>query len=165
MVKTSPFHLPARILGLVFLTAAAGFFALPVGASVHASVPGSVRAELSTDDCEALQSIGDEGDLQLSTDLFGKEAKTLAKALDDTASQVDDRKVKKALRTMASFHAALGRAGHVLAAGRVALDKGKAYGKAFAVFGRAQAECASATITVPPNVTLPGGVTLPSLPR
>jgi hypothetical protein len=150
-----------RLIGATIVSALLlGALATPVGASAH----GSARSELSTDDCEALQSIGDESDFQLSTDLFGKQAKALATALDDTASEVDDRKLRKALRTMAGFHAALGRAGNALSAARVALDRGKAYGKALKVFTSAQVECASASITVPPNLTLPGGVTIPSLP-
>lgn len=130
-----------------------GFSTVGAGAAVH-------RAP-SESDCEALQSVGDNVDSSAS--VFGKQAKQLAQSFDDVAGQVDDKKLQKALSTMAGFYDDLSGATNVIAAGKITLSKAKAYGKAVKVFAKAEFACATSDITLPTGVTLPGGVTLPNV--
>lgn len=130
---------------------AVGISAVGAGAAVHRAV--------SESDCEALQNIGDNVDSSAS--VFGKQAKQLSDSFDEVAGEVDDKKLKKALSTMADFYDDLSGAGNLIAAGKITVAKGKAYAKAVKVWTKASLECVTTQITLPPDVTLPSGVTLP----
>lgn len=149
-----------RFLGATAVAAllVVGLTGVGAGATVH-------RA-LSADDCDALQNVADNVDSGSgSGSIFGKQARALADGFSETASQVDNRKLKRNLQTMASFYDDLADANNLLDAGKVTVSEGKRYAKALKGFAKAEVSCATASITVPSNITLPGGVTIPTLPR
>lgn len=150
-----------------FLAAASVAAALLIGAS---ALPAGAAAptKVSAADCEALGTLGENIDISSGSGIFGKRAKAVADGFAETASDVSDKKLKKALQSMGDFYDALAGADNVLDAGKITVSEGRAYAKALKVFAKAQVSCAKSSLTVPPNVTLPSSVTLPSgvtLPR
>jgi len=126
----------------------------------------------STSDCQALKQLDDEiPDVKSSkSDIFGKRAKAVSTGFSETADKIDDRKLKKALNTIAAFYDDLGDVDNVLGAAKVLATSGKSYAKATATWGKATASCLLSSVTIPsitlPNgVTLPGNITLPTVPR
>src|SRR5262249_20947735 len=84
-----------------------------------------------------------------------------ATGFSETADKVDDKKLKKALNTIAGFYDDLGDVDNVLGAAKVLATSGKSYAKATATWGKATASCLLSSVTIP-ALTLPCGVTLPN---
>ena len=148
----------------------AGVWLVPSVASADKPAAVDRATKYSDADCQALKQLDDEiPDIKSSNgDIFGKRAKAVATGFSETADKVDDKKLKKALKTIAAFYDDLGGVDNVLGAARVLATSGKSYAKATATWGKATASCLTSSITIPtitlPNgVTLPGGVTIPSL--
>jgi len=143
-----------------FLAVAAVAAALALGASAVPAGAATHRA-LSSDDCEALLNVGDNINPSGSGSIFGKQARAIADGFDETAGDISDKKVKKALVTIGNFYDDLAGADNLLDAGKITVSEGKSYAKAMKVFGKAEASCVKASATIPPGITLPSGVTLP----
>lgn len=152
------FAVMAVVLGAVWL--------IPGGASTRTSA----HAALSSDDCDALQDIGDEiPDVASAGNLSKAQLEATSEGMTETAKKIDDKKLKKALNTLGSIYKNAGRAnlGEVGAVG-VFVKNAKRYGKASVTFSKALLGCVTSNITIPTipsNITLPGGITIPTLPR
>ena len=154
-------------------TLLAGIWLVPSVASAvkPAEAPSAVAsATYSDEDCEALLNLDDEVPKTGSTDIFGKRAEAIGTGFRETADKIDDKKLKKALNTIAAFYDDLGDADNVIGAAKVLAKSGKSYAKATATWGKATASCAVSSVTVPSSlptisipITLPGGVTIPTI--
>lgn len=132
-----------------------GALAVPAGATT--------RAALSEADCETLVSeLGDNIDTTRTSGLFGAQAKAIADGLDETASDIQDKKLRKSLRGMADYFDELSDVDSIIDAGKVTLAEGRRYGKAVGRYTKALATCTLSRVTLPAGVTLPSGITLPS---
>jgi len=124
----------------------------------------------SESDCQALNELDDEIPNVKSSgnSFYGKEAAAAAQGFSATAKKVDDKQLKAALNTIASTYAKLGKASNVASALVVTVKAGKSFALANATWGKALTSCALSKITIPSitlpnNITLPGGVTIPSI--
>lgn len=144
---------------------------LGVGGLGGAAGATSGRA-VSPEDCTALAGLSDNIDNSGSTPtIFGKQAAAVADGFAETAGDVEDKKLRKAMNRLAKVYDNLSGAGNAIEAVRVTATNARQYSKAISVFGRATIDCATqqvtlpTDITLPTGVTLPGGVTIPTLPR
>ena len=150
----------ARLLvaTLVATVALVGGAALPASAAVRRATP-------SASDCEALGNLGDNiSDGGGGSSLFGRQAGAAADGFRETASEIDDPRLKKAMKRVASVYEDLSDANNVASALTVTVRAGRGYVRALNRFTTASLQCATASITLPTGVTLPGGVTIPSIP-
>ena len=157
---------------VVMAVALGGVWLVPGSASTHAST----RGEVSSDDCDALQEIGDEiPDVSSAGNLSKSQLEATSQGFVDTSKKIEDKKLKSALKTLGTIYddasdASLGKVGVV----GVFVKNGKRYGKATLTFSKAILSCVTSNITVPTlptnitlpsGITLPGGITVPTLPR
>jgi len=148
----------------------AGLWLIPSVASAEKPSSAPTASTYSDSDCQALNQLDDEiPDVKSSgNNFYGKQAAAAAQGFSATAKKVEDKKLKRALNTIASTYSQLGKADNVAGAIAITLKAGKKYLQASATWGKALASCALSkvtipTITLPNNVTLPGGVTIPSI--
>jgi hypothetical protein len=148
----------------------AGIWLIPSVASAGKQTAVHRGTTYSDEDCEALLNLDDEVPDTGSTDIFGKRAEAIGTGFKETADKIDDKKLKKALNTIAAFYDDLGDADNVIGAAKVLAKSGKSYAKATATWGKATASCAVSSVTVPSSlptisipITLPGGVTIPTI--
>jgi len=140
---------------LVGATLLVGGMALPASAAVHAATP-------SASDCETLGTLSDNiSDIGGGSSFFGKQAGAAADGFRETAADVDDKKIKKAMLKIASVYDDLSKANNVASALTVTVRAGRGYVRALGVYTKASLSCATASITVPkvtvPTITLPSG--------
>jgi len=145
----------------------AGIWLVPSIASAEnpAAVNGAVNGakKYSEEDCQALRELDDEiPDVKSSSsDIFGKKAAAYSEGDAATAKKVKDKKLKKALTTLAGFYDDLSDVDNIADALATTVKGGKAYIKANATWAKAFSQCVVSQITIP-SITLPSGVTLPS---
>ena len=126
----------------------AGVWLQPSGASVETK---KTKTTWSAEDCAALQGIS--VDPKAGAGSFGKGAKATADAYNAAANKIKERKLKAALKALASFYVDLGGVGNAAEAAVLTAKGGKAYGRALKVFLNASVYCVS-QITIP-RVTTP----------
>jgi hypothetical protein len=141
------------LTALVVVTLLAGVWLLPGGASVASKK----KKTWSAADCAALQGI--TVDPSKGAGSFGTAAKATSKAYNEAANDIQEKQLKAALKTLASFYVDLGDAKNAAAAAVLTAKGGKAYGKALKVYLKASVYCVT-QITIP-TVTIPV-VTSPS---
>lgn len=151
---------------VVMAVALGGVWLIPGSASTRTIA----HAAISSDDCDALQDIGDEIPSVSSAGNLGKsQLEATSEGMIATAKKIEDKKLKKALNTLGSIYddaskASLGKVGAV----GVFVKNAKRYGKASVTFSKSLLGCVTSNITIPTlprNITLPGGITIPTLPR
>ena len=125
----------------------AGVWLLPGGASVA----DKKKKTWSAQDCETLQGI--TVDPSKGAGSFGAAAKATSKAYNEAANDIEEKQLRAALKSLASFYVDLGDAKNAASAAVLTAKGGKAYGKALKVFLKASIYCVS-QITIPP-VTSP----------
>src|SRR5262245_41311458 len=94
---------------------------------VWANVGGAVRAPrveptFSDSDCETIQNITVDDS---SGGYWGKSARSAASAVSDAAQDVDNKKLRKAMNTLAGVWRTVGRETSAIAAAKVTLKAGK----------------------------------------
>jgi hypothetical protein len=141
----------AALAALVVAALLAGVWLLPGGASV-----GSKKKKTwSAADCATLQGIS--VDPSKGAGSFGTAAKATSKAYNEAANKIQEKQLKAALKTLASFYVDLGDAKTAAAAAVLTAKGGKAYGKALKVYLKASVYCIT-QITIPtvtsPSVTV-----------
>jgi hypothetical protein len=158
-------HIRFAVAFVVASAALACIWLIPGGASTGSSA----REKPSTSDCEALQDIGDETPDVEGSDVFDSdELSAYATGLENTAKNIDDSKLRNAMNTVAAVYEDASKARNKAGALAVIVKSGKKWIKANALLGKSVVQCAAASITLPTlprNVTLPGGITIPTLPR
>jgi hypothetical protein len=129
----------------------AGVWLLPGGAST-----ATKKKTWSAADCATLQGI--TVDPSKGAGSFGTAAKATSKAYNEAANEIQEKQLKRALKTLASFYVDLGDAKNAASAAVLTAKGGKAYGKALKVFLKASVYCVT-QITIPavtiPSVTTP----------
>jgi hypothetical protein len=120
--------------------------ALIVGA--WASVGTAVRTPkveptFSESDCETIQNIEVKDS---SGGYWGKSARNAAAAFSDAAQDVDNKKLRKAMNTLAGVWRTVGRETSAIAAAKVTLKAGKKYGDALGTYTKAQITCSTQDI-------------------
>jgi hypothetical protein len=120
--------------------------ALIVGA--WANVGGAVRTPkveptFSESDCDTIQNITVDDS---SGGYWGKSARSAAAAFSDAAQDVDNKKLKKAMNTLAGVWRTVGRETSAIAAAKVTLKAGKKYGNALGTYTKAQITCSTQDI-------------------
>lgn len=127
-------------------------------------VPGSTAgAATSKADCDVIENIGDKAGT-LSA-LGASDAAATSTALKAASKKVEDKKLKSALKSMSGIYKSVGKASNKVAAGLAVAKNARKYGLAAATFSQALLSCVTTQLTLPPNVTLPSGLTLPTLPK
>jgi hypothetical protein len=136
---------------VVIGTLLAGVWLVPGGASTAAK-----KKTYSAADCQVIQNI--TVDPSKGSGSFGTAAKATAKAYNEAAADIQDKQLKNAVKSLASFYVDLGNTKTAAAAAVLTAKGGKAYGKALKVFLKAQVYCIT-QITIPavtiPSVTTP----------
>ena len=156
----------------------AGVWLIPSVASADKQTAVHRGTTYSDEDCQALKELDDEiPDVSAkSSDIYGKRAAAISTGFSETADKVENKKLKKALNTLADYWDQLSDADNLIGAVKVTAKLAKTYGKAAATWTKALVSCATASVTIPsitlpsgvtlPNgVTLPGNITLPTAPR
>jgi hypothetical protein len=141
------------LAALVVSALLAGVWLLPGGASVASKS----KKTWSAADCATLQGI--TVDPSKGAGSFGTAAKATSKAYNEAADEIEEKQLKKALKSLASFYVDLGSAKNAASAAVLTAKGGKAYGKALKVFLKASVYCVT-QITIP-TVTIPS-VTTPT---
>jgi len=124
----------------------AGVAALLV-TGVWVSAAGAVRdiqPKYSDSDCETIQNIQVE---DASGGYWGETARNAASAFKGAAQDIESRKLKKAMTTLAGVWRTVGRVNSVVAAAAVTRKVGKKYGQALGTYTKAVVTCASQSIT------------------
>jgi len=129
------------VVGSVLMAAPAG-----------AAVPSRVRGAVSNGDCEVLNNLTDstpEPDAGGGSAAYGKQIAAAAAGFKKSASQIDDKKLKAALLSIAAFYTQVGRAKTpAAAAGATAKGRSK-FSRAIGVYSKALAQCETADVTTP----------------
>jgi TolA-binding protein len=140
------------LVALIVVALLAGVLLLPAGASIA----NKSKKTWSAADCATLQGI--TVDPSKGAGSFGAAAKATSKAYNEAANEIQEKQLKKALKTLASFYVDLGDAKSAAAAAVLTTKGGKAYGNALKVFLKASVYCVT-QITIPtatiPSVTTP----------
>ncbi|MFM8304583.1 MAG: hypothetical protein ACKOA9_09840 [Actinomycetota bacterium] len=132
------------ITTVVLVALSVGGLGGPAGAAVPSGPP--------TADCTQLTAGFDDTVASArSGTLYGSQAAAVGSNLKKLAGKVSDKKLKKALLSLAGFYADLGKAKNIPEAARVSVSRAGSYVKAMRVFTAAVTACAAAAITVPPN--------------
>jgi len=139
---------------LVVGTLLAGVWLAPGGASTAAK---KKKATYSAQDCKIIQNI--KVDASKGSGSFGTAAKATAKAYNEAADDVENKKLRSSMKKLASFYVDLGGVNNAAEAAILTAKGAKAYGKALGVFVKAQVYCIS-QITIP-SITIPS-VTTPT---
>jgi len=132
---------------LVWVTVAAllvaGVWVTAAGAvrNVEPKAPPKVYSD---SDCETIQNIEVKDS---SGGYWGKTARNAAAAFGDAAQDVDNKKLKKAMNTLAGVWRTVGKETSPIAAAKVTLKAGKKYGNALGTFTKATVACASQEIS------------------
>lgn len=110
---------------------------------------GATTRRISSADCEALNNLSDNiGNLDSGgSSAYGKQAKAIADGFKQTAGDVSDKKLKRALLTTGGFYSALSGANNLADAARIAASRVKAYSRALKVIVKAQVACATESLT------------------
>jgi hypothetical protein len=139
------------LAALVVAALLAGVWLLPGGAST-----ATKKTTWSAEDCAALQGISVDNTKGAGS--FGKAAEATSQAYNAAANEIKEKKLKRALKSLASFYVDLGDANTAAEAAVLTAKGGKAYSKALKVFLKASVYCVSQitfpTVTVP-SVTTP----------
>jgi hypothetical protein len=154
------------VAGVVVGALLAGIWLVPGVASAEnaAGAPGVVAgATYSDSDCEALLGLGDDipDAKSKSNDIYGDRAEAVSEGFSETAQEIDNKKLRNTMNTLADYYGKLGDANSVAGAIAVTVKAGKKYVKALATWSKATLSCAVSNVTIP-SITLPAGVTLPS---
>jgi len=137
----------AGLAGLVVAALLAGVWLLPSGASVASKK----KKTWSAADCATLQGI--TVDPSKGAGSFGAAAKATSKAYNEAADEIQEKQLRAALKSLASFYVDLGDTKSAAAAAVLTAKGGKAYGKALKVYVKASVYCVT-QITIP-KVTVP----------
>jgi hypothetical protein len=121
----------------------AGVWVTAAGAvrNVEPKAPPKVYSD---SDCETIQNIEV---MDSSGGYWGKTARNAAAAFSDAAQDVDNKKLRKAMNTLAGVWRTVGRETSPIAAAKVTLKAGKKYGNALGTFTKATVTCASQEIS------------------
>lgn len=149
---------------------------LTTGLSLVGLMPGAVSASVATisqRDCDALLLLpGELPEGGASIKEFDPDAfDSLATGYTTTAKKIQDKKLKKALLTIADVYEEMADQDDLASAIAVTAARTNEFTKALTRLTKATLKCATTSLTIPTlprNVTipsLPGNVTIPSLPR
>jgi hypothetical protein len=144
------FGVAAVVIGALL----AGVWLVPSGASTDAK---KKKKTYSAADCQVIQNI--TVDPNKGSGSFGTAAKATAKAYNEAAANIQDKQLKNAVKSLASFYVDLGNTKSAAAAAVLTAKGGKAYSNALKVYLKAQVYCIT-QITIPP-ITVPS-VTTPT---
>jgi hypothetical protein len=165
------FTIAAVVVGAVL----AGIWLVPSASAENSAKKkpkptASSTSKYSDSDCQALKQLDDEiPDVKSSSsDVFGKRAAAISTGFSDTAKKIDDQQLKSALQSISKFYGQLSKADNVVSAVAITAKSAKSYAQASATWLKATASCVVSSVTIPSitlpnNITLPGGVTIPSI--
>ena len=116
--------------------------AFVLGGVIAVGSPEVAGAALSADDCELLLDAGPDVDRGSSdnVDNFADQAD----ALEATAGEISNKKLRKALLRISAVYAAAGKARNDRAAAVVIASRSRDYAKGFKVFGKSLNQCLTA---------------------
>ena len=120
----------------------AGVWMHPAGAvrNVEPKAPPKVYSD---SDCETIQNIEVE---DASGGYWGETARNASSAFKGAAQDIENKKLKKAMTTLAGVWRTVGRANSVVAAAAITRKVGKKYGQALGTYTKATVACASQSI-------------------
>ena len=130
---------------LVWVTVAAALI-VGVWASAASAAVRAPKAEptYSDSDCETIQNIQVDDS---SGGYWGKTAINASKEFKGAAQDIDSKKLKKAMTTLAGVWKTVGRETSVIAAAKVTAKIGNKYGNALGTFTKAVVACASQSVS------------------
>src|SRR5262249_30838031 len=102
-----------------------------------------IEPKYSDSDCETIQNIQVD---DASGGYWGETARNAASAFKDAAQDIESRKLKKAMTTLAGIWRTVGRTNSVVAAAAATRKVGKKYGQALGTYTKAAVTCASQSI-------------------
>jgi hypothetical protein len=122
----------------------AGVWVTAAGAVRNVEPKAPPTAVYSDSDCETIQNIEVE---DASGGYWGETARNASTAFKGAAQDIENKKLKQAMTTLASVWRTVGKVKSVVAAAAVTRKVGKKYGQALGTYTKATVACASQSVS------------------